>query len=857
LRQLRLLAALSAPLLLMSAPKTLVGAGFVQTGPTPRVSEQDFPAARDTLFLVGDARIDPEFLVASEGDIAALRSAWRRALGFAEWTNGAVLVADGAMNYMKLREVDPTLADSIRSSTRAGAWAPVGGWWSRADPGALHGEALIRQGLYGQRAFADLLGRRPTLAWLEDGMRLPSTLPQILSGSGLNSVVLIGTESASTASGAAPSATETPTAFTWEGNDGTRLPASHPFDYGDFADFEFEFPGPEGAGNGAGGSRLAIYGVRDPDGRATADEADPEPSSEEFQSMGDSRAAGPVEEPPIVRFASPARALAAIRDGAASPLPAVTGEILPPPSVSGASRAGPDSKARGAEAAAVTRAEARLQTAEAVAAVAAGLPGAAPYPGMLFESAWRELLEAVALSPHQSERRVPGAATREALNSTTGTVDSIIADRFAAIRAEMETDAEPAGGYVLFNPLAQARRGVAFVDLGRGGGAAGDGPDPRARELALVNVPEIPSMGAIVLPIGADGLPGVLSAEFQPPTAGDLWLENAFLRVEIDPVTGAIASVLDKTNRRQALRPGGRANALIVTADPDAALDDTAAIRDSAPGAGPPPESPGEITRLLSISSSVTARAATVTITRGWNRSTIRQQLVLARAAPFLEVRSEIRWQDAGWLVNARFDPVVRADSARFAAPYGSESRAAVDSRHHPALHWVDVSDGSYGLSVIGEPRDAWRFDGNSISTRLPSDSSATTRFAIFPHAGDWRTAGTAALAAAYVVPLIAALEPPHGGRLGRKFSLVSSDDPAARIEWVKRAEDDGSLVLRLVERSGRSTETRVSTACPEISAWRADHLEEPLVELPSSRAEFRVRLRAYEIATVRVACRE
>jgi alpha-mannosidase len=849
--------AVTASLMLMAPPVTPVRAAAFETEPALQVAAEASPAGRDTLFLIGDARIDPALLAGSGADFAEVRAAWRRALGFAEWTDGAVLVADGASNYIELGRNDPALVDSVRSAVTTGAWAPVGGWWSRVEPGALHGESLIRQGLYGQRAFEAVLGRRPEVAWLEDGIRLPSTLPQILVSSGLTSMVLVGSGGAPGESGAGHRDEELTGAFAWEGNDGTRLPVARPFDYGDFADFEFEFPGPKAAGMPGAAHSLALYGVRDPGWESGRDTEAPVSPNDSFDPAGGSRGSGRApRDLPVVRFAAPARALAAIRDGGEPALPTRTGEIDPvvtlPPEGHAATAASQGPREGGAT---VSRVERSLQIAEATAAVASGLPDAEAYPGALLESAWRGVLEAEALLPHQDGTGTLGEDLRAALSSAASTADSIATSSFAAIRSEMETDEYPAGAYILFNPLAHARRGVAFVELGRGGGARGGSPESEARDLVLVNVPEIPALGALAIPIGADGLPGVLPLEIQPPTAGDLWLENAFLRVEIDPSTGAISSILDKSNRRQALNPGGRANVLLVSPDPAAGVAAREIDRDSISGAGPLQDPPGEITRLLSLSSSVTARAATVTITRGWNRSTIRQQLVLARAARFLEIQSEIHWQDPGWRLDVRIDPVVEADSAHFAAPYGGETRAVDGSTDRPALHWASVNDESYGVSILGDRRDGWTYDGASVSLRLPAYSAATSRFAVYPHAGEWRTAGTASLAAGYVVPLLAALEPPHGGRLGRSFSLLSTDNPTAEIEWVKRAEDDDALVLRLVERSGRSTETRVSTACPRISAWRASHLEEPISELPSSRAGFRIRLRGYEIATVLVAC--
>ena len=445
----------------------------------------------------------------------------------------------------------------------------------------------------------------------------------------------------------------------------------------------------------------------------------------------------------------------------------------------------------------------------------------------------------------------------------------------------MDTRAESGAAYVVFNPLGHARVGPALIQISN---PTPDGKPESARRshsLALVNVPEVPALGAVVIPIGMDGLPGVPASGFAPPAAGDTWMENAFLRVEIDPRSGAISTILDKSNGRQALRPGGRANVLWVhdglTARPEG--------RDTVPRDGP-----REITRLLSLSSSVTARAATMTILRQWGSSTVRQELVLGRSAPFLEIRSEVEWNEDQRELTVAFEPAVAPDSATFEIPYGTIARSgrtrtgAERARSEvPGQRWADVSADGYGFSVLTDGGHVWEYRDGTLRLNLlrsptsPTESDAsppgsdaspsspdspgdrgghTFRYAIYPHAGDWLQAGTHRLALEYAVPLVVGIEPSHQGRLGKRFSLLSTDHPTVGVEWVKRAEDSEALVVRVVEWRGEDTDAGVATACPEITARRANHLEDPGDLLPSSRGGFRIHLRPHEIATVIVQCR-
>jgi alpha-mannosidase len=808
-RRVGLLLAVAAGLLPGAARAT---AQELSSSPAPAAS------AVDTLFLIGDARIDRSGTSLWQEDPAAAIAAWRRALGFGSWTRGAVLTATGADSYEALARHQPVLMDSLRTSVRSGSWSPVGGWTGAGEVALTNGEAIVRSWLFGQSFFATTFGRSPTVAWFPGDRPLPATLPQILAGSGVRHLLAGRYAAGSSDSGLRG-------AFEWVGNDGTKLFGYVPFDYGDFADFEFEFPGPVAEPDVGRRHRIAVYGVRDPGWKAEAGAVRdvPLPATD----------AGST----IVRFAAPEDALAAVqRSVAGGPVPVIRGELA-------ALEPGDTDLAfdRLSGSAHVAHLAPLLQAAEALAAVTAGLPDGPAYPRSLLNLAWRELLSGNDISQ-------------------TGVLDSLVTDRFGVIRREMDTRDTQAGAYVLFNPLGQPRSGAAFVEIGRPDEARGGARAGTGRDLLLVNIPDVPALGAATLPIGPDGLPGIAASGLQPPAAGDQWMENAFLRVEIDPATGAITRILDKTNRRQALRPDGLANVLSVTASDPASSRSTPATG-GAPGRG----EPGEFTRLLSMSSSVTARAATITLQRGWGASTVHQQLVLGRSARFLEVRTELDWRDAGWKLDVRFDPVVSPEAASFEIPYGVATRRdGRDSRsgaHRPtAGRWASVEADGYGLSVISDRPADWSYETGSLRLALNDGSPSglaggRVRFAIYPHAGSWLEAGTHRLAAGYSVPLLSALEPAHGGRLGERFSLVSLEHPTVGIEWLKRAEDGDALVLRLVNWGDAPADAEVETACPEVSAWRSNPLEEPGAALPTSRSGFRLRLRAHEIATVRVEC--
>jgi len=126
-------------------------------------------------------------------------------------------------------------------------------------------------------------------------------------------------------------------------------------------------------------------------------------------------------------------------------------------------------------------------------------------------------------------------------------------------------------------------------------------------------------------------------------------------------------------------------------------------------------------------------------------------------------------------------------------------------------------------------------------------------RFAVLPHAGDYRAAGIVRRAGEYNVPMLASMQPQHSGPLGRSTSLVSVDAPNVEVTWVKRADDSDALVLRLVEWGGRPATATVTLTARIRAAHLANLLEDPGAALQPSGNRLRVTLRPFEIATILV----
>lgn len=776
---------------------------------------------QDTLQLVGNSHIDAAWLWPWSETEEVVRNTWRTSLKLAAMFPGYVFTGSSAAFYDYLDRQVPTLADSIRRAVQAGQWATVGGMWVEPDLNSPAGESLVRQGLYGQRYFQQHYGARSTVSWIPDSFGFPWTLPQIFRQLGFDTFVTQKIRWND-------STVLRYNAFFWEGRDGTRIFSYNPYGYthdldpGDLVRERLEDRQRTG-----GHQQVVLYGVGDHGGG---------PTIEMLQRAEDLRR---VPTFPAMRYAFPDSALATVRRTLGDSAFAVWHDEL----YLEIHRGTYTTQAR--QKWSLARSEALLRTTEALATV-----DTAPYPRRPLEATWRRVLF------NQFHDILPGSGIHQVYldadaqyDSAWAVLDTLAGRGFAGLRARMDTRAAVRGTVpvVVFNPLTWSR--TAYVRVAR---AAGD--------TVLLAARDVPPLGARVFQVPRAGVPP-LESTLPAPTAGPNWIENAYLRVEVDTATGAITRLYDKRARREVLAPGARGNVLQVFGDLPRTWD--------AWDIGYTGEQ-WEVTETLHVTRGADATEARLGFTRRWDASTLAQTLVLGRETPFLEVRNEADWHETHKLLKVGFTFGVRADSATYAIPYGTIGRSGAPRTQAerakyevPGQRWADVSDSAMGVSIVTDSKYGWDYHGNVLRLSLLRspvwpDSIAdrghhSFRFTVYPHAGDWRAAGTVRRAAEITTPLVAGTEPAHPGPLGRATSFASVDVPGVELSWVKRAEDSDALVLRLVEWSGRAETVTVTLRERIRAARRANLLEDPGEAIPATGRTFRLALRPYEIATVLV----
>jgi len=165
--------------------------------------------------MIGHGHIDPIWLWRWAEGLAVVLSTFKSALDRLNEQKDMVFTSSSALFYVWVKENDPIMFEQIVKRVKEGRWNIVGGWWVEPDMNMLHGESMVRQGLYGQLTFQKLLGVRAKIAFKPDAFGHANTIPQIVQKQGMNSYVFMRPMAGEKS---LPSSI-----FWWEGADGTKV----------------------------------------------------------------------------------------------------------------------------------------------------------------------------------------------------------------------------------------------------------------------------------------------------------------------------------------------------------------------------------------------------------------------------------------------------------------------------------------------------------------------------------------------------------------------------------------------------------------------------------------------------------
>jgi mannosylglycerate hydrolase len=241
---------------------------------------------------------------------------------------------------------------------------------------------------------------------------------------------------------------------------------------------------------------------------------------------------------------------------------------------------------------------------------------------------------------------------------------------------------------------------------------------------------------------------------------------------------------------------------------------------------------------------------------------TVVSRFTLKRGSRRLEVHTVVDNTVEDHRVRVGFPTGIRADVSAASGHFTVDERPVRPREEEPGQfypemqtmpqqHFVDLSDGTHGLAVLN--RNLMEFEAcddeartlyltlfrgvrNRICTEFRSPSDYRDQkggqqlgrlefdYALYPHAGDWKTGRVYEEADAFAVP-IGAIQTGahHQGTLPLEGSFLELESDALVLSAFKRAEDRETLILRCFNPTGEDMVGRIRVM-PEVKqAWRTN----------------------------------
>jgi alpha-mannosidase len=764
---------------------------------------------KGTLHMIGNAHIDPVWLWTWQEGFHEVLASFRSALDRLNEYDDFLFVSSSAVFYEWVETSDPKMFEEIRARVREGRWEVVGGWWLQPDCNLPSGESFVRQVLYGQRYFKEKFGVTATVGYNVDSFGHHGALPQLLQKSGLDSYVFLRP---------GPHEKGLPgRLFWWEADDGSRVLAYRiPFEYCTWGkDLEKHVRRCAGELRDPVDELMCFYGVGNHGGG---------PTKENIESIGRLN-----EDPtlPALHFSTPTRFFAAVQERDWT-LPVVHDDLQHHASGCYAAHSGVKAWNR--------KAENLLVAAEKWSAVAA-VVAEQPYPREL-EHAWKGVLF------NQFHDILAGTSLEVAYDDARDLYGEAMAIGARSLNYAMQAltwrinipEAEGVRPLVVFNPCAWAVDSTVETELGRirEGEVLVDEEDrpvpmqkvqsqaTTSRERLCFRA-ELPPLGYRTYRL----VPGAPEPALETVQASDNVLENALLRLEVDPQTGCIVSLYDKEGGLEVL--AGPAAKPVVIEDMSDTWGHNVFRFDKAIGAFE-----AESVKLVEHG----PVKSVIRVTSRFDSSTLVQDFSLTPHGRQVDVSAELDWRERHKLLKLRFPVSVHFMRATFEIPYGHIERFA-DGGEEPAQAWVDVSGTSrdtgelYGLSLLNDSK--YSFDVNvrdlgMTMTRSPiyahhdptvpqpgghysylDQGIQRFRYALLPHPGGWAEAQTVKRAAELNQPPTVLATTFHEGPLSQKDSFLQVESSSVVASALKWAEAGEALVVRLYETGKNAAHAVVS----------------------------------------------
>lgn len=241
---------------------------------------------------------------------------------------------------------------------------------------------------------------------------------------------------------------------------------------------------------------------------------------------------------------------------------------------------------------------------------------------------------------------------------------------------------------------------------------------------------------------------------------------------------------------------------------------------------------------------------AALKVVQTYGSSTFTSVISLINGGDMVEVQNEIDWWQTRKLLKDRFSLTVSNEKAAFDLGLGVIERGNATKTLYevPAQKWTDISNDTYGVSILSDSKYGWDKQDDStlrmtvvhtprrnfsVENRQSLMEIGLNRygFAVFPHEST-DLSGTQLAARKFNQPLSGIITDIHKGALGSEYSFGTLSDPAVILRCLKKAEASDEIVVRFNEGAGNAAKTVSFTLGAGIESAREIYAsEETLTE--------------------------
>lgn len=758
--------------------------------------------------------------------------------------------------YMYVKENAPEIYEEIKERVREGRWQPEGAMFVEADCNIPSGESLVRQFLYGIRFFDEEFGKKSEMLWLPDVFGYSAALPQIMKLSDVK--YFMTTKISWSEFNKMPCDT-----FYWEGIDGSKIlthfiPAR---DYNatakegsaeneHFTTYNGMLNPSQVMGSWQRYSQkhindevLMSYGWGDGGGGPTIEMLE----NEKRLSRG-------IPGAPATKQCLPTEFFHVLEENVKDNkyLPLWNGELYLE-----YHRGTYTSMARNKKY--NRKSEYAYLNMEYLAELSSRLFGE-KYPAEQLDEGWRTILK------NQFHDILPGSAIKEVYDESKDEYENILAtsreyiSRYAALISDAAEG--KAGDIVVINPGANSYVSPVVLPENVDAKALTDGENTfeiqQTDDGAIAVLPGTPSHGLCVYKAASsDGASkGMLDV-----TASSV--ETDFFSIKLDD-NGRFVSIFDKKADRELLKEGEKANVLMTYEDHPHNFDAWDINNYYT-------EKSWEIDSADSVEvvENGPVRAA-IKVDYTYMNSHITQYLYFYRDLYRFDVRNEIDWHDKNILLRDYFPVDIHSSEATYEIQYGNVKRPTHYNtswdfaKFEVCAHkWIDLSETSYGLSVINDCKFGYSIhDGVIGLTMLKSavypnpeadKEHHSFTYSFCPHDGSLEESDTIAQAYAFNNPCIAAVKEKDGDMLKSGWQFVGTDTDGVIVEAVKKACDSDDIIVRMYEAYNRRETAKLHVSLPVKEAYLTNLLEDEAEKLDVTENTISLKFKPFEIKTVKI----